>query len=120
MLSTRRRQSPQKEGRLSLAQHAIQNSQIKSVRKAASLYRIPRTTLRDRRAGMLPKAIAHTHQRKLQPLEEQSLVQWVLDLDQRGFPPHIINVQQMADVLLAAHGQTPPPLPVGKCWVCQM
>jgi hypothetical protein len=41
MLSTRRRQSPQKEGRLSLAQHAIQNSQIKSVRKAASLYKAP-------------------------------------------------------------------------------
>ncbi|KAL6161704.1 hypothetical protein ACJQWK_08924 [Exserohilum turcicum] len=47
----------------------------------------------------------------------KSLVQWILDLDRRGFPPHIIDVRRMADALLAARGQDPPPPPVGKNWV---
>jgi hypothetical protein len=51
------------------------------------------------------------------PVEEQSLVQWILDLDQRGFPPQIIDVRRMADVLLAARGQDPPPPPLGQNWV---
>jgi hypothetical protein len=42
------------------------------------------------------------------PVEEQSLVQWILDLDRRGFPPRIIDVRRMADVLLTARGQDPP------------
>ncbi|RAQ99007.1 hypothetical protein DDE83_009211 [Stemphylium lycopersici] len=41
----------------------------------------------------------------------------VLKLDRRGFPPHVIDVRRMADALLAARGQEPPPPPVGKCWV---
>ena len=44
-------------------------------------------------------------------------MQWILDLDRRGFPPHIIDVRRMADALLAARGQDPPPQPVGKKWV---
>jgi hypothetical protein len=35
----------------------------------------------------------------------------------RRFPPYIIDVRRMADVLLAARGQDPPPQPVGKNWV---
>ncbi|RAR14192.1 plasma membrane calcium-transporting atpase 2 [Stemphylium lycopersici] len=48
---------------------------------------------------------------------ESSLVQWILDLNRRGFPPYIIDVRRMADALLAARGQDPPPPPVGKNWV---
>jgi hypothetical protein len=51
------------------------------------------------------------------PVEEQSLVQWILNLDRRGFPPQIIDVRRMGDVLLAARGQNPPPIPLGKKWV---
>ena len=67
--------------------------------------------------GALPQASANAQKRKLSPTEEQSLVEWVLDLDQRGFPPQIIDVRRMADNLLAARGQEPPPQPVGQNWV---
>jgi hypothetical protein len=117
MTPRRRPQSPQKEGRLALATQAYQSQRVKSKSRTALLYSVARETLRDRLSGTRPKAVAHIHQRKLQPVEEQSLVHWILDLDRRGFPPPIINVRRMADVLLAARGQDPPPPPVGKNWV---
>jgi hypothetical protein len=109
--------SPQKEGRLSLASQSLQRREIKSQRRAAKLFSIPRSTLYDRLQGSQPQATANAQKRKLHPVEEQSLVQWILDLDRRGFPPQVIDVRRIADALLASRGQAPPPLPVGKCWV---
>ena len=117
MPPTQRTQQAQKEGRLSLSIHAIQNKQVKSCRQAARLYNVPETTIRDRTRGARPQAIANAQKRKLHPTEEQSLVDWILDLDRRGFPPQIIDVRRMADYLLAARGQEPPPQPVGKNWI---
>jgi hypothetical protein len=87
------------------------------VRRVLILYNTPRSTLRDRLAGAQPQAAANAKKRKLSPIEEQSLVEWILDLDQRSFPPQVIDVQRMADALLAGRSQDPPPLPVGKNWV---
>jgi hypothetical protein len=117
MASTSQRQLLQKEARLSLATAAIHTKKISRVYRAATLYETLRSTLRGRLAGALPQAIANTQKRKLLPTEEQSFVQWILDLDRRGFPPQIIDVSRIANVLLAARGQDPPPQPVGKCWV---
>lgn len=77
----------QKEGRLSLSIQAIQNKQVRSRRQAARLYSIPKTTLRDRTRGARPQAITNAQKRKLSPTKEQSLIEWILDLNQRGFPP---------------------------------
>ncbi|EKG09478.1 hypothetical protein MPH_13473 [Macrophomina phaseolina MS6] len=117
MASTQNLESLQKEGRLSLTQQAIQNKQFWSVRRAATSYNVPRTTLRLRIHGSFSITKSNAKKRKLQLSEEQALVQWVLDLDRRGFPPHIIDVRRMADTLLAARGENPPPQPVSKNWV---
>ena len=117
MLPTQNTQQLQKEGRLTLSKQAIQTKQISSFRRAARLYNIPRSTLQDRVNGALPQATANAQKRKLRPTEEQVLVEWILDLDQRGFPSYIIDVRRMADYLLATRGQIPAPQPVGKNWV---
>ena len=109
--------SPQKEGRTLLAAQSLQLNQVKSQRRASQLYRVPRTTLQRRLQGIQPQAVTNAQKRKLYPVEEQSLDQWILDLDRRGFPPQIIDVRRMADALLAARGQDPPPQPTGKKWV---
>ncbi len=102
------------EGRLLLASQALHNNHIQSQNKAAVLFQVPRTTLRRRLTSIQPRSSAHLKQRNLRQVEEQSLVQWILDLNRRGFPPQIIDVRRMADVLLAARGQDPPPPPIGK------
>ena len=114
MPPTQHAQQAQKEGRLSLSIQAIQNKQVKSRRQAARLYSVPETTIRDRTRGAHPQAIANAQKRKLSPTEEQSLVEWILDLDRRGFPPQIIDVRRMADNLLTARGQELPLQLVGK------
>ena len=43
---------------------------------------------------------------------EQAIVQYILDLDSRGFPPRLLAVEEMANRLLAARDI----LPVGKRW----
>jgi hypothetical protein len=48
----------------------------------------------------------------LTPYEESALVQYILDLDSRGFPPRPQAVQEMADLLLSERGESP----VGKNW----
>ena len=106
-----------REGRISLAIAAYRNNLKQLVRALAKAYDVPQSTLYTRIHGTPPRSEQRSINRKLSPTEEQSLVQWVLDLDRRGFPPYIIDVRRMADVLLAARGQDPPPQPVGKKWV---
>ena len=109
-------ESLSKEGRNLLATAAIQSKRVQSQRKASSLYNVPRTTIQRRLKGVRPKRETTSVNLKLSPHEEQSLIQWILDLDRRGFPPHIIDVRRMGDVLLRARGQNPPPHPLGKNW----
>ncbi|KAH7548829.1 hypothetical protein BM1_10854 [Bipolaris maydis] len=106
-----------REGRISLAIASYRNNPKQSIRALAKAYDVPQSTLHTRVHGTQPRLELRSVNRKLSSIEEQSLVQWILDLDRRGFPPHIIDVRQMADALLAARGQDPPPQPVGKKWV---
>lgn len=96
---------------------ALQEKSVTSQRQAAMLYDAPQTTLRRRLRGTQPRSETVSINRKLSAIKEQSLVQWILELDRRGFPPHIIDVRRIADALLAARGEDPPPPPVGKNWV---
>jgi hypothetical protein len=116
MASTLNNELPQKEARLLLAKQISQNNPKISQRKAASSYDIIQSTLSRRIKGSIPKHESNAKKRKLLPSEEQALIDWILDLDQRGFPPPLLNVREMANVLLAGRGQNPPPQPVGKNW----
>ena len=92
MVSQHNVQKLQQEGRLALSKQAIQNNQLSTLRMAANLYSVPESSLRYRLKGSVPIAQNNAKKRKLQPSEEQALVQWILDLDRRGFPPQIIDV----------------------------
>ena len=71
-----------KEGRLSLAVLSFKRDPFQSKRSLAATYDVPESTLRTRLRGILPKRETTSVNRKLSPVEEQSLIQWILDLNQ--------------------------------------
>ena len=105
-------QSTNSEGRLLLALQAFKNGQFPSLRAAARAYDVCRDTLKDRYRGIPARRDCVPHNRKLTPSEESVIIQHILDLDSRGFPPRFTAVEEMANLLLTDRGGTP----VGKNW----
>ena len=89
------------EGRILLAISDLKNGRIRSIRQAAALYTILRTTLQDRINGIEYKGEKRANGHKLTQFEEDSLLKWVLDLDKCGLPPRPSLLQDMADLLLS-------------------
>ena len=65
---------PGQGGRLELAIRAVKLGQITSVRKAAQLYDIPRTTLQKRINGIKEHLIVDRTKRKLIKIEKETLL----------------------------------------------
>jgi hypothetical protein len=105
-------QSIQSEGRICLAISAINKNQFQSERRAIATYNVPRSTLKDRRAGTTARRDCEANSKKLTKLEESVIVQHILDLDSRGFAPNLNAVRDMANKLLVERGASQ----VGKNW----
>jgi transposase len=102
-----------KEARINLAITAIRSTDNLSCRKAARMYNVSKDTLTARMAGRLPPNATELRNRKLTTLEEDVVVQYVLELDSRGYPPCFSAVEDMANHILCTKG-----LPyIGKNWV---
>ena len=71
---------------------------------AASVYNVPRTILRYRRAGRPARRDCQPNLKRLTKLEEEVIVAYILELDSRGFAPTLSTVRDMADQLLTARG----------------
>jgi hypothetical protein len=104
------------EGKILLALDDIKNGRIKSIRAAAKLYAIPRSTLQTRAHGTVSRADTRPNGYKLTPYEEDSLTEWIISMDSRGAAPRPSTVRKMANILLKARGTTPP-LTLGVNWV---
>ena len=101
------------EDKILLAIQAIHTSTKKlSQRRAAEIFGVPRKTLSDRMKGISRRATIHTKQHKMDPVEEQVLVQYLLDQDARGFGLRLAGLEDMANLLLRSRGGQP----VGKHW----
>jgi hypothetical protein len=74
-----------KESRIFLTLETLEKDPKLSVRKAATIYEIPESSLRYRRARKQLHHEIAASLRKLTDLEEKVLLKRVLDLDARGF-----------------------------------
>ena len=98
------------EARVILAIKAICTTKKMSIRGAVKIYGVPEATIRHRIKGRVLKLEKRNARYNLTPTKEETLVQYVLDLDARGFSPWIDGVGDMANLLLATCCETP----VGK------
>jgi hypothetical protein len=94
-------QSPLYESRLFLTKQAIDQGRVRSNRGAAETYYVNRMTLKRRRDGTHSRRDCTPNSRKLTDPEESVIVQRILDLDSRGFPPRLSAVEDMANKLPA-------------------
>ena len=101
-----------KESDLQLAIQALKQDATLSVPRAATIYKVSESTLRRRRAGTLSRRDSKVNSIKLTSTEERVIVQHVLKLYERGYPPRLTDVEDMANSLLAERNQPP----VGKTW----
>ncbi|KAM3067039.1 hypothetical protein ACMFMG_012224 [Clarireedia jacksonii] len=102
-----------KEAQLNLAIQALNSTPGLSKRKAAKMYKVSKDTLSRRMAGMQPITITALRFRRLTVLEEEIVVQYVLDLDSKGYPPCLSAVEDIANHILDNEGLQH----VGKHWV---
>ena len=107
MGSQQRDQSiPIKEGVI-LALRALRTDPLLTVRRAAAIFEVPRSTLGDRCRREASGRVSAIKMTKLTSSEEAVIVRHVLDLDSRGFPPTKALLRDMADKLLEARGGEP-------------
>ena len=105
-------ESSSQESRILLALKEIKPRGNLSIRRAAKIYNVPYGTLRDRNNGKPAREDIMPNSRKLTELEEETLVQYILKLDSRSFPPRLSGVKDMANILLNQR----VPTQVGKRW----
>ena len=103
--------SQEHEGRIQLALRAYKNKQFRSYRKAATSYNVCHRTLTNRAKGMTFLPTTRSSLCKLTETEEQTIVQYILNLDSRGFAPRLCEVEDMVNKILASRTEER----VGKC-----
>ncbi|EDO02563.1 hypothetical protein SS1G_05039 [Sclerotinia sclerotiorum 1980 UF-70] len=62
--------------------------------------------------GLPPRTETRANRYNITELEEEVIVQYILDMDSRGFPPKLKNVEDMANYILESRGTKR----VGKLW----
>ena len=100
------------EARIILAIEAKQTNPSLSLRKLAQQFDVPRTTLQYGMAGRVAAAQRQDPQARLTQSEEDAVFQYIVDQDARGFPPQRVDVQEIANLLMAKRDAQC----VGKCW----
>jgi hypothetical protein len=91
------------EGQMQLALQALENDPKLSLRAIARIFSMDPMKLSRHRRGQQSQRDIPTNSRKLTDLKESIIVQYILDLDTKGFPPHLFVVEDIADRLFAKH-----------------
>jgi hypothetical protein len=89
------------EAQVQLALLGMQNDPKLSARAAGRIYNVDHEKLSRRRRGMQSGRDIPANSRKLTKLEESVIVQHILDLNSKGYPPRLSGVEDMTNRLLA-------------------
>ena len=89
-----------KEAWIILAIKAIWTSKKLSQHFVAKIYKVLLLTLSNRMAGWTYCPKTKANGLKLTKLEEEVIIQYILDMDSRGFVPWLASVEDMANFIL--------------------
>ena len=95
-----------------LAMEAFNRRDGLTLTAAARIYNVPRNTLARRLRGTRARRDTTPKSKKLTLTEEKVILDFILDLDARAFPPRLCGVEDMANRLLLERDAGR----VGKCW----
>lgn len=87
---------------------------VSSQNKAAKLYGISRTTLRNQIVGVLPHSETHKYQQKLSATQKRNLRDWVLVQSALRFSPMCIQINEFAGRISKKNGYDEP---IGRRWI---
>ena len=65
---------------------------------------MPYIILSKRIAGITPRDKSRLNYLKLLKLEEEVIIQYILDLDSRGFAPRLTSMEDIANYILESRG----------------
>jgi hypothetical protein len=85
---------------LSSTRHASTTHQFRSLRRAAEVFNIPYTLLTRRYYRITYYLETRNARYKLTATKEQTIIQYILNLDSRGFAPQLCKVADIADKVL--------------------
>jgi hypothetical protein len=94
----------EQEGRIVLAIRSYQTEEKCSIRQLARDFEVPLNTLRRRMSGVKSREETRANNHKLTFLEEETLENWILLLDERGAAPRPNTVREVANLLLEDRG----------------
>ena len=90
--------SQSQEVRILLIIQVIRTNQQMSIRRVVKTYDVPQTSLRNRMKNCTSKTEERNVQHNLTPIKEETLIQYILDLNSRGFSSRINDVRDMTDL----------------------
>jgi Tc5 transposase DNA-binding domain/helix-turn-helix, Psq domain len=96
------------------ALEALSSGQLVSIRAAATLYGVSRTTLSRRMNDGRTRSEARNFQLFLSPEQEQTLKRWILEKEATGHPISHTQIREMAGLFSSISGG---PAFYGKYWV---
>jgi lambda repressor-like predicted transcriptional regulator len=80
---------------------AFRNGEFSSIRQTASAYGLAPDTLRRRLRGQPSRQQRIVNSRNFSIAEEEVIIERILDMDTRGWPPTYSYVDEIANVLAA-------------------
>ena len=87
-----------------LAIDALKQHNSLSVREAAKMFNVSCTMLQCRLKRHPSRHDTVANSKKLTASEEKVLLEYIIDLDSRAFPPKLCGVEDMANILLQQLG----------------
>jgi hypothetical protein len=94
----------QEDSRVDLTLQAYTLGQFRSLRRAAIAFNIKYQRLSNRLYRISSRAQTRPNYQKLTVTKEQTIIQYILNLDSRGFAPRLCEVVDIADKVLGIRG----------------